>query len=189
MAKDNISRYVILGMLGIKPMSGYDMKYWISNGVGFFYPISYGQIYPALKSFTEEKLVTCTVNREVGRPEKKAYTITEKGRDELRRWLREPIDFKSSCCVNLLTIKVYFGSNAEKEITIKHISEALKYNKESLDRLLDVEQQMKEYEKTAKENMDNSFDYRMCTLRQGIFITKAQIKWCEEAISKLKKGV
>ena len=66
--KDKKSKYAILGMLSIEPMSGYDIKKEIEENISNFWTESYGQIYPVLKSLVAEKLVTKTVQKERASP-------------------------------------------------------------------------------------------------------------------------
>ena len=40
---------VILGLLSVRPMSGYDMKRFVDHSTRFFWAASYGQIYPVLR--------------------------------------------------------------------------------------------------------------------------------------------
>ena len=49
MAKENRSKYAVLGMLATGPKSGYDIKQTIETSIGHFWNESYGQIYPILK--------------------------------------------------------------------------------------------------------------------------------------------
>lgn len=87
--KDRKSKYAILGMLSIEPMSGYDIKKEIQESISYFWTESYGQIYPVLKSLVAEKLVTKTVQKGVGKPDRHVYSLTERGRKELQTWLAE----------------------------------------------------------------------------------------------------
>ncbi len=181
-----MSRYIILGLLANKPMSGYDIKNWILNGVGHFWCISYGQIYPALRSFVDDGLANFTAGIKNERPEKKVYTITDKGRSIIEKWLREPIDFQSDRYAKLLTVKVYFGAIVGKEVTAKHVAEALDHENKKLQNLLKVHKEMTVYRKQAIEIGDSSYTYRMCTLNEGIIMVKAQIEWYKNTIELLK---
>jgi PadR family transcriptional regulator, regulatory protein AphA len=51
------SKYAILGMLSLRPMSGYDTRKTVQESIRFFWSESYGQIYPALKRLEAQKLV------------------------------------------------------------------------------------------------------------------------------------
>ena len=49
--------HVILGTLGWRPMSGYEIKSVVDKSTRFFWAASYGQIYPELKRLSETGLV------------------------------------------------------------------------------------------------------------------------------------
>ena len=40
----------LLGLLSLRPMSGYDIRQVISESIGYFWSESYGQIYPGLEA-------------------------------------------------------------------------------------------------------------------------------------------
>ena len=49
----NPTAYVILGMLGLRPMCGYEIKPLVDNSTRFFWAASYGQIYPELRRLSD----------------------------------------------------------------------------------------------------------------------------------------
>ena len=53
----NPTSYVILGMLGMRPMCGYEIKALVDGSTRFFWAASYGQIYPELRRLTEAGLI------------------------------------------------------------------------------------------------------------------------------------
>lgn len=186
MAKDKVSSYIILGLLSISPKSGYDIKCSISKGVGYFWTMSYGQIYPALKEFVREEMVTFSAYRQEGKPEKKVYTITDKGKDVLKKWLEEPIDYNVSGYTGILTVKVFFGANIGPEAATRHVSGAMEHERKRLEELLVVEEKLNAEREDAIRNNDKSYQYRMITLREGITIMRAKIDWCRDTIRNLK---
>ncbi|MDP8221781.1 MAG: PadR family transcriptional regulator [Candidatus Lernaella stagnicola] len=80
-------KYAILGLLQFKEMHGYRIKKLIERDFGFMWTVNYGQIYPALKSMLEDKWVTMSVEAKSNSPDRKLYSITEKGRQEFLSWL------------------------------------------------------------------------------------------------------
>lgn len=182
MAKQNKSIYVVLGILSIKPLSGYDIKAWIEGGVGFFWNINYNQIYPALKSFLKDGLATCTVDKRESRPERKVYSLTAKGLETLRQWLVEPIDFNSSNG-NELLLKLFFGAQIPVEDNIAHLTRYHKHASQVLANLLQIG-------KTIDQETfpDPSRPYRKATLTNGIMTVQTYLDWCEKTIGDLKSG-
>src|SRR6058998_2101805 len=49
--------YVILGMLGWRPMSGYEIKSLVDKSTRLFWAASYGQIYPELRRLQAAGLI------------------------------------------------------------------------------------------------------------------------------------
>jgi PadR family transcriptional regulator AphA len=87
MTKENKSKYALIGMLSICPGSGYDIKKFMECSTSNFWSESYGQIYPILKQLVEEGLAARHAEKQEGKPEKYIYTLTERGKEELRDWL------------------------------------------------------------------------------------------------------
>src|SRR5215216_5837443 len=94
MPRENKSKYALLGVLSLGPMSGYDIKKTIELSLSNFWSESYGQIYPILKSLVEEGQATITVERQMGKPNRHVYTLTGAGREELEGWLRKPVEYE-----------------------------------------------------------------------------------------------
>jgi PadR family transcriptional regulator AphA len=81
---------VCLGMLTDGDASGYDMKKCFESSFGHFFPAGYGSIYPALSSLARDGLVECELFPQDGKPDRKVYSITDKGREALAEGLANP---------------------------------------------------------------------------------------------------
>ncbi len=78
--------YVILGTLGWRPMSGYEIKSIVDKSTRFFWTASYGQIYPELRRLVAAGLIEGKASPQGGR-RRNVYRLTSAGRRELRAWL------------------------------------------------------------------------------------------------------
>ena len=79
-------RTLCLGVLSAGEASGYEIKKDIEEGLfSHFIEASFGSIYPALTQLAGEGLVTVRAEEQAGKPDKKVYAITPKGRDALAR--------------------------------------------------------------------------------------------------------
>jgi len=78
--------WAVLGLLGIKPMSGYDIKAAVDRTIRHFWAASYGQIYPELKRLEEGGWIAGTDADRGGRA-RRVYRITAAGRRRLEGWL------------------------------------------------------------------------------------------------------
>ena len=71
-------------------LSGYDLAMWLKEPVPFIWPVKHSQIYPALAALESRGDIAGEWKEQRGRPSKKSYRITKKGRERLRGWLSEP---------------------------------------------------------------------------------------------------
>ena len=69
-----------LGLLSSGEACGYELKKEFESLFKHFYPAGYGSIYPALADLAESGLVSCRELAQDGKPDRKIYSITEKGR-------------------------------------------------------------------------------------------------------------
>jgi DNA-binding PadR family transcriptional regulator len=77
-------RHAILGLLAKRPASGYDLLGAFNKSLSFVWPAQQSQIYGDLARLADVGWVEAA---EAGARGRKEYSITELGRDELRRWL------------------------------------------------------------------------------------------------------
>jgi DNA-binding PadR family transcriptional regulator len=77
-----------LGFLSTRAATGYEIKKDFEEGLfSHFIEASFGSIYPALNQLAADGLVTVREEEQTGRPDKKIYSITEKGHAALGQWL------------------------------------------------------------------------------------------------------
>ncbi|MFC4768365.1 PadR family transcriptional regulator [Effusibacillus consociatus] len=179
MPRENKSRYAVLGMLSLEPMSGYDIKKKIHRGIGEFWSESFAQIYPILKQLVEEGYAVCQIEDQEGKPDRKVYSITEAGRDELMKWLSEPVTYYP-LRIELL-LKLFFAHNASPDVSIHHVEQFQKRMQDVLEEYKNVEERMV----SAMKSRGNWLRYRLMTLRYGIYSVEAALKWCEETLQEL----
>lgn len=90
-------RYVVLGLLALQPMSGYDIKRFLAGLSWLTGSPSGGSLYPLLRTLRQEQLVAVETALGLDRPPKKIYSITEAGKQVLEAWTGQPV----STCASL----------------------------------------------------------------------------------------
>jgi PadR family transcriptional regulator AphA len=78
--------YVVLGMIATGRRSGYAMSRTAKDATRHFWAMSDGQIYPQLKSLSEDGYITGERETQGGR-ERVVYSLTDTGRRALDEWL------------------------------------------------------------------------------------------------------
>jgi len=179
MTKDNKSFYVILAVVSLEPMSGYDIKKYIEGSVSNFWNISYGQIYPTLNRLVEIGYVTYDVEKNGNRPERKVYCITENGISTLKEWLVAPVEEGNPYGSELL-LKLFFGSNISIEDNINHVIRFRNQQSVYLENLNSIRDRLEAY-----KEKDRNMEYQIITVRQGQIHAQSKIEWCEETINRL----
>jgi len=178
--KETKSRYAILGMLSICPMSGYDIKKGVEESISNFWSESYGQIYPILKKLVAEALVTKTVERQAGKPDRHVYELTGKGRQELHRWLGAGVVPKVQR--NEFLLKLFFGEEVAATTNLKPVEKYREVQLQLLEKYDALEGDIK-----AKYADAPGFAYWLMTLQYGKCVSHALVEWCDKTIGKLKK--
>lgn len=178
MAKENKSRYALLGMLSIRPGSGYDIKKFMEQSTSYFWNESYGQIYPLLKQLVNEGLATSHTEKQEGKPERYVYALTGKGLEELRQWLAEPIEYTVER--NELLLKLFFGRQASLTENVEHVQRFQVLQELLLHKYRDIEGHLK-----ANSADDPGLCYSLITVRYGIHRCQALLAWCDETIATL----
>ena len=84
-------RYVVLGLLMLQPMSGYDIKRLLAGLSWLAGSPSGGSLYPVLRTLRQDELVTVETVGGLDKPPKKVYSITEAGHQALHAWTSQPV--------------------------------------------------------------------------------------------------
>jgi DNA-binding PadR family transcriptional regulator len=85
-----IVSYALLGILGGQPSYGYDLKRSYDVLFGKERALSFGQVYATLARLQRDQKITIESKEQKAGPERKKYTITEVGLNDLKRWLVLP---------------------------------------------------------------------------------------------------
>lgn len=83
-------REAILGLLAIRPMSGYDISRSYQRALQRVWYAPVGQVYPTLRAMQSAGLLDVEVQVQETRPNRKEYRLTDEGREALLAWLAEP---------------------------------------------------------------------------------------------------
>lgn len=118
-------KYAILGLINREPMTGYDItREFNSNNLANFWYAKHSQVYPELSRLMEEKLVTCEVVIQGEKLEKKLYSITEAGKQQLQEWLMkdEPLEATPK---DVFRLRMYFSDFMTPEQLKTHLTNQL----------------------------------------------------------------
>jgi len=176
--------HAILGFLGYGPLSGYDLKERFDLSVAHFWPADQSQIYRILAKLDEQGYTRVKVVPQDNRPDRKVYSITQAGREELRRWLTTPQDLDGGRSARL--VQVFFSGQLTD-------GEILAFFRREADQCRAGLEQLKKVPVRAKEATQSVGEPReewcwFLTLECGIRMTEAKLKWMDEVVERIERG-
>jgi PadR family transcriptional regulator AphA len=173
-AKLSATMLSLLGLLNLGPMSGYDMKQIADRSLRFFFPISYGQIYPNLELLAADGLIEALEEPGSTARGRRAYRITDAGVHALRAWLyreTEPTRTRSE-----LLAKLLLAAPLDPQRT----REMIESHRDYVQARLDVVRFNREAVPDPPANLD-------ATITWGETLLAAELEWCEKADGMLAK--
>ncbi len=173
----------LLGLISsMGPITGYDLTKVFRKSMAHYWHARHGQIYPTLEALKCKGLVSCRKLIQRDRPNKKLYSITEKGRTELLRWLRQPPRLLQMKHEALLRCRFYAHLPAAEAV------QRIRAERSQYEELLE------QYRAMELENFGRSKDYPSAdamfgyfTLQRGIMFLEESVRWCDWAQSEVER--
>lgn len=123
--------HVILGFLQQEERTGYDLKtICFDRCIAHMWRADQAQIYKTLDKLVEQGWVTCKVEIQSDRPNRKVYSVTEAGKAELMRWLECPQPLPT--VREPLLVQLFFASLLPNEAIIVLLEQQLAARRDKL---------------------------------------------------------
>lgn len=176
-------RETILTVLTRGRMTGYEITKQFDEVLSYFWQASHQQVYRELGRLAADGCVTHKEVVQSGKPNKKIYTITDRGRDELRRWVSQATPLPPQRYD--LLVKLLAGSVVEKSVLLNEIR---RYKKD-IDGIRESCHSMQDAcFSAAAESMPDHEKVLYLALRRGVLLIDAQQEWLREVIDYLECG-
>lgn len=182
---------IILGLLMIKEMSGYEMRRFIKNHLALMCSDSAGSFQTALQKLLATSMISCAEHVEKGK-NKKLYTITDVGRDSFFQWEEQPMNHKKAKNIELVKLFFLGTLSVEKRAPLlrAYLSQLTVEQKELMALREDILKSEAVYLKSIannKEAMDR-FRYQMATLDYGIASFNFEIEWYGQFVQRMEEN-
>jgi DNA-binding PadR family transcriptional regulator len=167
-------RYFILGLLGERAMSGYDVRQMMKRLGWLIGSPSFGAIYPALHTLLEEGQVTVEVISRPDRPPRKLYSITETGRQALTEWVAG-LDGSNGTLRAFIQRLILVGDYDHRDRLLAHLRrrrEAVISHHEALTQA------------TSDLAVNAGIGHRLA-VDYGLATASAELDWLDKAIARL----
>lgn len=173
MPRVNKSQYALLGFLSKRDQSGYDLLRIFERIGPFYWTESNAQVYPMLKKLEQQLMVSSVVDSTSGARQRRIYSITDKGREHLQKWLNEPIsapNYREEIC-----LRMAFGQFQSPQLLHSQLDEfasQLEAQRAGLD-------QARAYYQSAHAGRADQ-RYLLLNMDYAEGILRAKLQWCEQ---------
>jgi|SRR5579885_739578 DNA-binding PadR family transcriptional regulator len=169
-------KFPILGFLMDGEATGYDLKRRFRDPVGFFYRVSDGSLYPALKKLARDGLVTQREERR-GKRSRTFYAITPAGRERFLRMLREPA--QPVFVFDETQVKIFFAHH-DPRAALFHMSRTYQQDLERAAMLRWIAREMER---------NNESVFRKALIEIGYAVTQAKARIFSRLLDEVKGKV
>ena len=166
--------WAVLGLLALRPRSGYDIKQAVDRTIRHFWAASYGQIYPELKRLETAGWIEGTDGSR-GARSRRVYSITATGRAELRGWLygtKTQIELRDESLLRL-----FFADTLPREEALG----LLRGRREGYRAML-------AYLRSLDDGTGPDPDFVDLVYRWGLDYCEWGIEWCERQERRLRRA-
>ncbi|GAA4288280.1 PadR family transcriptional regulator [Georgenia daeguensis] len=161
---------LILGLLAIAPMSGYDVKRHVDSTVRHFWAADKAQVYRALATLVREGYATVEVVRQETRPDRLEHHITEAGRIALHDWLASPLPAPAER--DPFLARLFFAGELDRDQVLAFLRRRREHAEALLAALTAVGH-------APGASTDRSAYLRNATLENGLAHVRAELAWLE----------
>lgn len=176
-------KHGILGLLNYTAMTGYEIKEVFGNSLNYFWTAQTSQIYRELQVLQKNGWAESTLVYQVGKPDKKVFHITDKGKEELLRWLA--YDESWLAMRTPLLMKVFFLGERSVDENLEFFIGFRQMIAAYLDGLKMATGNVEAY--SAIIDAGQKALYWEMTLDFGKRSMQMHLEWADECIKKLEK--
>lgn len=167
-------KHLVLAMLSRQPATGYEITKNFDAAVGSFWRASHQQVYRELTALSRIGLATYTTVSQKDRPDKKVYTITRAGAEELQAWLATPT--VERLAKDDLLIKIWAGQQFGVATLRREIARLRAGHESALQRYQALE---KAFSAPPRSDLPAALDF--IVLRRAVSAEESWIAWSLEA--------
>lgn len=180
--------FVILGLILLKPMTGYEISRFIKNNLSMICSNSAGSVQAAIKKLVFAHSVVFEEYVDNGK-NKKIFQITEKGKSEFYLWIQNPMQTEK--IKNMELSKLFFLGFAAKEKRIESINNyvlQLQTVKNTLTFIKDEFEKIKKQslEMIESEKAEEILIFQGYTLDYGIESAEFEMKWYTKLLKDME---
>lgn len=174
-------KHGILGLLNYGDMTGYEIMTVFRDSLSHFWTAQKSQIYRELQALEKNGWIETAHIEQDGKPDKNMLSITDEGKKELQKWLRE--DMTNSLIRSPMLMKTFFRGECEIDENITYFKNLMKNGLVFPQGSISADSASRKYASVI--NDPQKALYWKFTIRFGVMYEKMFREWCEDCIREL----
>ena len=178
--------YLILGLLLLSPMTGYELQQFIRKNLTLICSHSAGSVQTALSKLMREGHVTAAEATE-GKRRKKVFSITETGREAFSTWVAQPM--QADRIKNMELSRLFFlglAKPGERAAAIRDYIRQLEALRAVLQAIQARFRQAQKAPLPPGRDWDTIFRFQGYTIQYGIDAAEFEIGWYSRLLHELE---
>ena len=179
-------KHGLLGLLNYEPRTGYELAKDFKESLAYFWTAKASQIYRELDAMEKSGWLASERVIQEDKPNKRVYSITNAGKEELLNWLSSYDPFSTpQSHKSAFMMRMFFGGELDKEETIAMLRKAR-------EKAVAQIQEMKgilEWLDTGEDVLDDPKRavYWKLTAMSGEIFGKSTLEWIDKSIDLLEQ--
>ena len=178
-------RYGLLGLLNYNDLTGYEMTKTFEDSISFFWNVTMSQVYRELAKMLENGWVEFSVVVQTEKPNKKVYSITESGREELLKWLFEYNGASYFVTRNSFLVNLFFSGLKDISENIKMLRQFREDCLAHAESIAKTEQIIADYSDSVTDEIHTEYWDIVADL--GRSQIRETINWVDRSIKRLEE--
>ena len=183
---DNMSlKYGLLGMLNYGPMTGDELDKEFKETLAHFWQALPSQIYRELDTMEKKGWLVSERVMQEEKPNKRVYSITDKGKMEFMDWLSSPgADIENATRVkSVFFLRLFFAGETSRKQALTLLNSYREQCIEGMKEMGDVNESFKQSE--TQYDPEEIIYWKLIAMH-GEMMRKTRLEWVEKAIAILK---
>lgn len=178
-------KYVLLGGLSYRPLTGYELKQFVDTATRHFWYAQPSQIYRTLDALEQDGLLTSEIQPQHDRPDRRLYHITDAGRIDLRSWLAHPMTEVEPTKDSFL-VRLFFSAQLDKATVLTQLRLQRALRQQQLDLFRDVIRLLIQSSTEGHPELRREALLWEASRKLGEMSEETYIRWLDETIQLIE---
>lgn len=181
--------YLILGLLILSPMTGYELQQFIRENLALICSHSAGSIQAALKKLRQNGMISSCETMD-GKRRKKIFSITETGRSSFSSWISQPM--QADRVKNMELSRLFFLGLATPDQRVSAIQDYIHQIEETYSVLCAIREHfhhMKKHQLPSGTDWPQVLRFQEYTIDYGIAAARFELDWYSRLLFELEEQI